>query len=164
MNNINFRQIGTIYTPFNSLENMPIQPAAADGVKGTVEVFPEFTEGLSDLEGFSHIYLIFHLHLSTDYRLKVKPFLDDELRGVFSTRAPKRPNPIGISVVKLISVKNNILEVENLDIFNGTPLLDIKPAIPDMYNLENCKIGWIEKSKNTIKEKKSDGRYLWTKV
>ena len=108
---------------------MPIQPSGAKGVAGTIEISPDFIEGLKDLDGFSHIILIYHFHLSKEYTLSVKPFMDDKLRGVFATRAPRRPNPIGISVVKLIKVEpRNLLYTENLDIIDGTPLLDIKPV------------------------------------
>lgn len=138
---------------------MPIQPSAAQGKKGHILINKEFTEGLDDLDGFSHIYLIYHLHLSNSYNLKVVPFLDDQIRGVFSTRAPKRPNPIGLSVVKLNKIKMNRLEIENIDIIDGTPLLDIKPYIPDMDKNTHCRIGWLSEYVKEIKSKKSDQRF-----
>ena len=119
----------------------------------------EFAEGLDDLVGFSHIYLLFHLHLSDSYNLKVAPFLDDQLRGIFSTRAPKRPNPIGLSVVKLNQIKMNRLEIENIDIIDGTPLLDIKPYVPAMDKVKNARIGWLSKHVKEIYSKKSDQRF-----
>ncbi len=120
---------------------MPVQPTGAKGIAGTIEIKPEYIDGLKDIEGFSHIILIYHFHLSKGYSLKVKPFLDENLRGIFATRAPKRPNPLGISVVKLIKVKNNILQIEDVDIVDGTPLLDIKPYVPDFDIHEVEKIG-----------------------
>ncbi|MCD6131504.1 MAG: tRNA (N6-threonylcarbamoyladenosine(37)-N6)-methyltransferase TrmO, partial [Candidatus Hydrothermae bacterium] len=111
MNEIKYIPIGIIHTPFREPKGTPIQPAAARGVCGTVEIYLEYIEGLKDLEGFSHIILIYHFHLSKGVSLKVKPFMDNELRGVFATRAPSRPNPIGISVVRLIQIKGNVLHV-----------------------------------------------------
>src|SRR4030042_1582978 len=126
MNKVVYQPIGMIHTPYEKPQDMPIQPAAAKGITGTVEVYPEYAAGLKDLNGFSHIILIYHFHLSNGYQLEVKPFLDDNLHGVFATRAPRRPNNIGISVLKLIKVEINNLHVENVDIVDGTPLLDIK--------------------------------------
>ena len=159
MQNITFHPIGTIHTPFQSLENMPIQPSAANGIRGTVEILPQFAEGLNDLDGFSHIYLLYHFHRSEGYKLKVVPFLDDQSRGLFATRAPKRPNAIGLSAVKLIERKSNVLTVENIDVLDGTPLLDIKPFVLQMYNISNCKTGWLEKRTGAFKKKKSDTRF-----
>lgn len=157
--NISYKPIGIIHTPFKTKEGMPIQPAGAAGIRGTVELKREFTEGLLDLEGFSHIILIYHFHQSDGFDLKVTPFLDDKAHGVFSTRAPKRPNPVGISVVKLKCISDNILEIENVDMLDGTPLLDIKPYIPafDVYEVE--KTGWM-KNNISLKDFKSDNRFL----
>ena len=138
---------------------MPIQPVAADGVSGTVELLPEFSEGLVDLEGFSRIFLIYCFHLADDYNLKVVPFLDDKPRGLFATRAPKRPNPIGLSIVKVVKVKGNIIEVENVDIIDNTPLLDIKPYVPEVDAIEHCRIGWLEPHRAKIKKCRSDRRF-----
>jgi tRNA-Thr(GGU) m(6)t(6)A37 methyltransferase TsaA len=123
---------------------MPIQPSRAKGTRGTVEVLPEYAEGLADLEGFSHIILIYHFHRSTGHRLKVVPFLDTEERGVFATRAPSRPNAIGLSLVRLVSVEKNRLSVEGVDILDGTPLLDIKPYVPDFDEKTDVRLGWLE--------------------
>ena len=155
---IQFYPIGIIKTPFSSKEGMPIQPSGAVGIQGTVEMFDEFAEGLKDLEGFSHIILIYNLHESKDYKLTVKPFMDDELRGVFSTRAPKRPNPIGLSVVELTKIEGNILYIENIDVLNNTPLLDIKPFIPDVDSPSVDKLGLQYKS-DKMKNQKSDKRF-----
>jgi tRNA-Thr(GGU) m(6)t(6)A37 methyltransferase TsaA len=159
MEEIIYKAIGTIHTPFESTGNMPIQPIAAKGMTGMVEVYPDYAAGLKDIEGFSHIILMYHFHLSTGYKLEVKPFLDDNLHGVFATRAPRRPNNIGLSVVKLIKVENNKLYIENVDIMNDTPLLDIKPFVPEFDATENITIGWLTASKNKFSSKKSDERF-----
>jgi len=129
---VEFRPIGVIHTPFKEPQGTPIQPTAAEGVEGRVEVFSEFADGLKDIEGFSHIILLYHFHLCREVKLRVKPFLDDEFRGVFATRAPCRPNPIGFSVVRLLEVRKNILRVCDVDIIDGTPLLDIKPYVHEL--------------------------------
>jgi tRNA-Thr(GGU) m(6)t(6)A37 methyltransferase TsaA len=120
----------------------PIQPIYAKGCKGRVEIFPEFTEGLRDLQGFSHIYLIFHFNQAGPVQLIVKPFLQDIARGVFSTRAPCRPNGIGLSIVELIGCDGNVLLLDGVDILDGTPLLDIKPYTARFDRLENTRNGW----------------------
>jgi tRNA-Thr(GGU) m(6)t(6)A37 methyltransferase TsaA len=154
-----FHPIGIIHTPFKELENMPIQPSGAAGIRGTVDLYPEFAEGLKDLDGFSHLILLYRFHESRGYRLTVTPFLDSEPRGLFATRAPKRPNPIGLSIVKLIRIRECSLNVENVDILDGTPLLDIKPYVPQFDHQENCRIGWLEKVRERIKAKTSDDRF-----
>ena len=137
------KPIGIIHSPFQSGEETPIQPSRSRAT-GQVEVFKEYQEGLEDIEGFSHIILIYWFHKSKGYSLKVKPFLDDTLRGVFATRAPSRPNQIGLSVVRLLERKENILYVKGIDVLDGTPLLDIKPHVPDFELGEMVKIGWLE--------------------
>lgn len=159
MQEVNYKSIGIIHSQFERTHDMPNQPSAAKGITGTVEVYPEYNKGLKDLEGFSHIILIYHFHLSYGYRLEVMPFLDESLRGVFATRAPKRPNQIGISVVKLNRVEKNILHIENVDIINGTPLLDIKPFIPDFDATEIIKLGWLESSRHKFSTRNSDNRF-----
>jgi len=138
---------------------MPIQPSGARGVRGTVEIESEFVPGLRDLEGFSDIILIYHFHLSKGYSLEVKPFLDDITHGVFSTRAPKRPNPIGISMVKLIRIEGHILQIEDVDIVDGTPILDIKPYVPEFDVRKVERIGWLSKMTNKSHEVRSDERF-----
>lgn len=150
MNEIKYKPIGIIHSPFKKPTGTPIQPAAGKSIKGTVEVFPEYAEGLKDLEGFSHIILIYHLHLSQGWCLKVKPFMDNELRGVFATRAPSRPNPIGLSVVHLVRIEKNILYIQDLDIVDKTPLLDIKPYVPEFETKEVKKLGWLEKNMHKL--------------
>jgi tRNA-Thr(GGU) m(6)t(6)A37 methyltransferase TsaA len=159
-NDIVFQPVGVIHSPHQELVGMPIQPTAATGVKGTVVIDPLFQEGLRDLEEFSHVILVYFFHQAKSPEMLVKPFLDDIKRGVFATRAPRRPNGIGISVVKLLSIKGNILEIENVDILDGTPLLDIKPYIPDFDEWEEVRIGWLEKSRGKINNKMSDDRFL----
>ncbi len=161
-NPIKYSSIGTIHSPFKDLEGMPIQPIGAKGIKGEVHLKEEYQEGLIDLEGFSHIILIYHLHLSKGYSLKVKPFLDTTKRGIFSTRAPKRPNPIGMSVVCLDKVEGSIIHISNVDVVDGTPLLDIKPYIPnfDKCEGEEVRIGWFEDKHEDANHKKSDRRFI----
>jgi tRNA-Thr(GGU) m(6)t(6)A37 methyltransferase TsaA len=151
--------IGTIHTPFTQKEGMPIQPKGADGVSGTVELFEQFREGLQDLDGFSHIILVYHFHRSEGFDLKVVPFMDTTPRGVFATRAPKRPNPIGMSIVSLDRIEDGVLHVGNIDILDGTPLLDIKPLVPQFDCPQNVRTGWIEKSNDDVTTKKSDDRF-----
>ena len=154
---IEYRPIGVIHTPFTEREGMPIQPSRGRGVAGTIEVFPEFAEGLADLDGFSHIVLLYHLHRSRGFDLRVTPFLDTHLRGLFATRAPRRPNPIGLSVVRLIGVEDNRISVQDLDILDGTPLLDIKPYVPDFDRHTECRVGWLENVRG--REAVSDSRF-----
>ena len=159
MMTIEYKPIGIIHTPFNDPEGMPIQPAGAEGIKGTVEIFPEYENGLKDLEGFSHIILLYHFHQSKGFNLHVVPFMDSQIRGVFATRAPKRPNPIGLSVVKLRKVEGRTLHVENVDILDGTPLLDIKPYVPEFDKKTPVRTGWLENTRKTVSERKSDKRF-----
>jgi tRNA-Thr(GGU) m(6)t(6)A37 methyltransferase TsaA len=156
---IEYESIGIIHTPFKSIEGMPIQPSGAKSIQGTVAVFPEYLEGLKDLDGFSHVILLYHFHRAGGSKLVVTPFLDSRPHGIFSTRAPKRPNPIGISVVKLRKIEGNILHIENVDILDGTPLLDIKPYVPEFDQFLADKIGWLERARGFVKTKKSDKRF-----
>jgi tRNA-Thr(GGU) m(6)t(6)A37 methyltransferase TsaA len=161
MTQIIFHPIGTIHTPFKTLENMPIQPVGAKGVKATIELKNEFIDGLKDLEQFSHIILLYHFHQSEGYKLKVTPFMDTEERGLFSTRAPRRPNGIGMSIVRLIEIENNILHIEDVDILDGTPLVDIKPVFRQFDNRVEAKSGWLEeKWKERNLKIKSDKRFV----
>ena len=135
--------IGIIHSPFTEKDKTPIQASRSQAI-GLVEIYPEFADGLKDIEGFSHIYLLYAFHESDGYTLQVKPFLDDQEHGIFATRHPCRPNPIGISVVKLLSRKENSLTVEGIDMLDGTPLLDIKPYIPDFDLRTDVRTGWYE--------------------
>ena len=135
--------IGIIHTPFSDKTQTPIQ-ASRSQASGTVEVYPEFAEGLQDLEGFSHIYLLYVFHESSGYSLLVKPLLDDRLHGLFATRYPARPNPIGLSVVRLIVRRGNVLEIEGVDMLDGTPLVDIKPYMADFDIRTPTRSGWYD--------------------
>ncbi|NQS91139.1 MAG: tRNA (N6-threonylcarbamoyladenosine(37)-N6)-methyltransferase TrmO [Chloroflexi bacterium] len=157
--NIIFQPIGWIQSPFQDLVDMPIQPSAAAGIKGNIVLDPVFQKGLKDLDGFSHLILIYQFHRSKGFDLQLKPFLDDQKHGVFATRAPRRPNGIGFSVVKLLAVRGNTLEIENVDILDGTPLLDIKPYVPGFDHPGSTQIGWLEDKREKIKEKRSDDRF-----
>lgn len=160
MDEVKYRAIGIVHSPFKEPRGTPIQPAGAKGVNGSVEIFPEYAKGLDDIGGFSHIILIFHFHLSKGSPLKVKPYMDDELRGVFATRSPSRPNPIGISVVRLLRIEGNILHIRDVDIVNGTPLLDIKPYVPEFDSPGVEGTGWLEKNIQKLLTSKDDGRFI----
>jgi tRNA-Thr(GGU) m(6)t(6)A37 methyltransferase TsaA len=159
MNEIIYKPIGIIHSQFNTVSGMPIQPSAASGTKGTVEIFTDYAAGLKDLEGFSHVILLYHFHLSEGYQLEVIPFLDSKKHGIFATRAPRRPNQIGLSVVKLTKIEDNILYIEKVDVVNGTPLLDIKPYVPDFDKIEEIQIGWLSDSKHRMSSGKADDRF-----
>ena len=159
MESIEYRPIGIIQSPFKTPEGSPIQPTAARGVEGKIEIFPEFEEGLQDLTGFSHIFMLYHFHLSTRFSLMVKPYLDDEYHGVLATRAPSRPNPIGISVVRLMKIESCDLHIQNIDVIDGTPLLDIKPYVPAFDVHPADRIGWIADKTEQIDKTVGDGRF-----
>lgn len=159
VNPITFRPIGTITTPFKESRGTPIQPWAARSMAGTVTLLPEYVEGLQDLEGFSHIFLIYHFHLSKGFTSKVKPFLDDQIRGVFATRAPSRPNPLGVSLVRLKGVQGNKLHVLDVDMLDGTPLLDIKPYVPEFDYAPEARVGWLENHLDKLRSARDDGRF-----
>jgi tRNA-Thr(GGU) m(6)t(6)A37 methyltransferase TsaA len=154
-----YQPIGIIHSPFNSLADMPIQPTSEVSGPGVVEIFPEFVDGLKDLAGFSHIYLLYHFHKVRRSNLMVTPFLDSVPRGVFATRAPSRPNPIGLSLVELVRIENNLIYVARLDVLNETPLLDIKPYVPEFEHLPDVRIGWLEHVKGQVRTRKSDARF-----
>jgi len=156
---INFRPIGIIHSPFSSLENMPIQPTSDASGSGYLEIFPEFIEGINDLEGFSHIYLLYYFHQAGQSILSVTPFLDKQPHGIFATRAPSRPNPIGLSLVKLVRVEENLIYLDRLDVLDGTPLLDIKPYIPAFEDTETIRLGWLEKAGPKMRTTRSDDRF-----
>ncbi len=137
------RPIGIIHSPFTEKEKMPIQASRSQAI-GHVEIYPEFADGLKDIEALSHIYLIYFFHESSGYALQVKPFLDNQEHGIFATRYPYRPNAIGISIVKLLFREENILTIEGIDTLDKTPLLDIKPYIPDFDLRTDVHTGWYE--------------------
>ena len=137
-----YRPIGIIRTAHTVPESTPIQPVYAQGCTGRAEIYPEFVDGLRDLDGFSHIYLLYHFHRTAATKLRVKPFLQDVERGVFSTRAPCHPNPIGLSIVRLLGVEGNVLLLDEVDILDGTPLLDIKPYAGKFDLRHDVRSGW----------------------
>ncbi len=139
---ISYRPIGIIHTLFKGVDETPHQPNAGKDVKGMIEIEPEYAEGLSDIEGFSKDILIYHFHLSVDYSLKIKPYRHDHIRGVFATRSPRRPNPIGMSIVRLVKIDGEKIYVRDIDVVDGTPLLDIKPYIPE-DSRRGIQIGWL---------------------
>jgi len=159
MEEIIYTPIGVIHSPFADITGMHIQPAGAQGVLGTVDIEPEYCDGLKDLEGFSHIILVYHFHLAKGYSLQVKPFLDDSVHGVFATRAPKRPNPLGISVVKLQKVETCTLHIEDVDVIDGTPLLDIKPYVPEFDVRTVEQTGWLTKRAHNAYKARADNRF-----
>jgi tRNA-Thr(GGU) m(6)t(6)A37 methyltransferase TsaA len=156
---INYRPIGLVHTPFKDIEGMPIQPSGAAQIQGSVEIFPEFADGLQDIEGFSHLILLYHFHRAEAPKLLVTPFLDSRPHGIFATRAPTRPNPIGLSIVRLLQREGNILQIENVDLLDGTPVLDIKPYVPEFDQHPADRIGWLEQARGQVRAKRSDDRF-----
>lgn len=161
MQEIQFKAIGIIHSPFKEPKGTPIQAAVVSGdSRGTVEVFEKYAEGLKDLDGFSHITLIYYFDRAKQPPdLIQKPFLEEKDHGVFAVRSPSRPNPIGISTVKLIKVEGKKLWVDNLDIIDKTPLLDIKPYVPHFDERKNARFGWVEQHVHKTGETKDDGRF-----
>ncbi len=157
MDEVIYKPIGIIHTPYTRKEDTPIQGCFSPDGQGYVELYPEYVAGLKDIEGFSHLILIYHFHKSEGFQLLTKPFLDNEKRGIFSIRYFARPNPIGLSVVKLLKVHDNILEISEVDMLDATPLLDIKPYVPQFDIRENIKDGWYqntsERAKYQVKNK-----------
>ncbi len=156
---VSYHPIGVIHTPFKDIVGMPIQPPGARGTAGRVIVEESYREGLKDLEGFSHIFLVYHLHLCQGYALRVQPFLDNAEHGIFACRSPGRPNPIGLSLVKLVRIEGDILHLEDVDMVDGTPLLDIKPYVPCFDAATDVKIGWFTKRANNVFTTRSDDRF-----
>lgn len=154
-----FRPIGVVHSPFKEPTGTPIQPGAAQGTAGVVEILPAYQEGLQDLEGFSHLILLYHFHLARGFSLKVKPFLDDTERGLFATRAPARPNPIGLSIVRLNRIEGSKLHIQDVDIVDGTPVLDIKPYVPQFDTRTEATSGWVGKNAARLEAARDDGRF-----
>jgi tRNA-Thr(GGU) m(6)t(6)A37 methyltransferase TsaA len=147
--NIIYKPIGVIHSEHLVAEQTPIQPVYAAKCKGSAEVFAEYAAGLSDLQGFSHLFLIYHFHKAGPARLLVKPYLQDTERGVFATRAPCRPNAVGLSVVELVRIEGTTLYLEGMDMLDGTPLLDIKPFISRFDRCEPVRNGWQDEIKES---------------
>ena len=160
MQEIIYKPIGKIKSPFQKPEGTPIQPPGAKGVEGKVKLLPEYAKGLKDIEGFSHIILLYHCHLSGECSLRNKPFMEDKEHGIFAIRAPSRPNSIGLSIVRLKKREENILHIEDVDIVDGTPLLDIKPYVTNFDERKDVKIGWLEENIDELSEKRDDGRFV----
>jgi tRNA-Thr(GGU) m(6)t(6)A37 methyltransferase TsaA len=159
MNGITLTPIGLIRTPYQKTEGMPIQPAGAAQTPGQVIVDAAFEEGLDDLDGFSHIILLYQFHQADGYDLKVTPFLDTQRRGLFATRAPRRPNPIGLSVVALTRREANVLHVAGIDVLDGTPLLDIKPFVPTFDAPVVTAVGWMAGQLDRTASTRADTRF-----
>jgi tRNA-Thr(GGU) m(6)t(6)A37 methyltransferase TsaA len=156
---VHFFPIGTIRTPFAAIDGMPIQPSGARDVAGKVILNAQYEDGLCDLADFSHLILLYHFHLSNGFSLKVKPFLDTVERGLFSTRAPRRPNPIGLSIVRLAGIDGCILHLLDVDVVDGTPLLDIKPYVPAFDIRSDVRAGWLERCQEKSESLRSDRRF-----
>ena len=159
MSILTYKSIGIVHSPFEEPKNVPIQAVASEGNRGTLEIYPEYVAGLRDLDGFSHLILLYHFHLVKDCSLMVKPFLDDKLHGIFATRSPTRPNKIGISIVRLTRIEKNILNIQDVDIIDGTPLLDIKPFVPEFDCRNTARIGWFGGKIGKLEATKDDGRF-----
>lgn len=159
MKKITYHPIGIVRSPFKDIEDMPIQPTEDAAANGTVEILPDFVLGLADLDGFSYIILIYHFHRVRSAQLTVTPFLDKQPHGVFATRAPTRPNPIGLSIVKLVRRDGNALHVASIDVIDGTPLLDIKPYVPQFDAAQVTRMGWLEEAEDDVKTKRADTRF-----
>jgi tRNA-Thr(GGU) m(6)t(6)A37 methyltransferase TsaA len=160
MDEILFKPIGIVHSPLKQPQGTPIQSLAGKDINGSIEVFSEYTDGLKDLEGFSHIILFYYFHLVKKTSLIAKPFLDDKSHGIFSIRGPCRPNPLGFSIVRLINIERSILHIKDLDVLDGTPLLDIKPYVPEFDKRENTRIGWMEKNISKLSSCTDDGRFI----
>ncbi|NLZ30196.1 MAG: tRNA (N6-threonylcarbamoyladenosine(37)-N6)-methyltransferase TrmO [Methanomicrobiales archaeon] len=159
MTEIIFTPIGVIHSPFNDPRDMPIQPVGARGIRGTIELNPDCVAGIKDLDGFSRIIVLYHFHRSNGYSLEVIPFLDKTPRGVFATRAPRRPNAVGLSMLSLIAIDGTTLTVEDVDILNGTPLLDIKPYVPAFDAHPDERAGWLTATSGNATTMRSDDRF-----
>ena len=158
---ITYRPIGVVRSPYAEPAGTPIQCALAPEGEGTIEILEEYTKGLADLDGFSHIWVIYHFHRSRGFELKVTPFMDDVERGLFSTRAPRRPNPVGLSLLRLLRIEGSVLHVAELDILDGTPVLDIKPHFPAVDTRPDVKSGWLDDVDTETRRKRgrADGRF-----
>jgi len=153
--------IGVARSEFKNLENMPIQPTGGNASKGSIEIEHKYTEGLKDLQYFSHIILIYHFHKAEQVKMIVKPFLDKDTHGVFATRTPVRPNHIGMSVVEIEKIKENIIYVKNIDVLDGTPILDIKPFVPQFdIPKTDIKLGWLTTNAKNVATRLSDDRFI----
>jgi tRNA-Thr(GGU) m(6)t(6)A37 methyltransferase TsaA len=156
---IRYCSIGLLETPFTDIAAMPIQPPGARGVRGILRIKDEYAAGLRDLDGFSHCICLYHLHRCSGFALEVTPFLDRETHGIFATRSPKRPNPIGLSVLRIVAISGNTVELEDVDMLNGTPVLDLKPYVPAFDAPAADRFGWLTEAAERADVTKSDGRF-----
>ena len=156
---ITYRPVGVVRSPFTRLEGMPLQSVAAGDARASIEIRPDLAPGLRDLDGFSHVHVITHLHHGAPGGLELVPFLDDTVRGIFATRSPRHPNPIGLTVVRLIRVDGSTLEISGADLLDGTPVLDVKPYVPTFDSVAAERSGWLEKAAERVHEVKSDRRF-----
>lgn len=154
-----YRPIGKLHSPYKSPKGTPIQPFSAEGVKRRVEIFPDYRAGLEDLGGFSHVILIYYFHMAGESDLEIKPYMDDECHGVFATRSPARPNPVGISTVKLNKIEKGVLYLEDVDVIDGTPVLDVKPSVVEFNQPDEADRGWLEENVHKLEESKDNGRF-----
>jgi tRNA (adenine37-N6)-methyltransferase len=158
METITYTPIGVIHSPFTTLAGMPIQTVAATGVAATVELDPSYAAGLTDIDGFSYLLLITHLHLMQGFALELTPFMDTQPHGVFATRSPRRPNPIGLSIVRLVRVEGATLHIEEVDLVDGTPVLDIKPYVPQLDDRNAERTGWFAENVHKVHQVRADDR------
>ncbi len=157
---VKYTPIGFFHSPFNNVENMPIQPVGGMGIEGSIEILPMFRDGLRDLKDFSHIIVLSHLHRIQGYDLVVKPFLDNKHHGIFATRSPKRPNPIGLSVMEIKGVTDSSILLEGIDVIDGTPVIDVKPYVADFDIWEADRFGWFEGKSQNANSHLSDNRFV----
>jgi tRNA-Thr(GGU) m(6)t(6)A37 methyltransferase TsaA len=156
---ITYQAVGVVRSPFTAFEGMPLQSVAGAEVRGQIEIHPSLAAGLLDLDGFSHLFVITHLHRGRPGGLRVVPFLDDTERGIFATRSPRHPNPIGLSVVRLLAVRGATLEIAGVDLIDGTPVLDIKPYVPAFDAVVAERTGWLERGAPRVHEVRADARF-----
>ncbi len=154
-----YTPIGMIHSPFLEPVGMPIQAVGAQGVAGSIDLEPAYADGLKDVDGFSHLILLYHWHQSRPAALEVKPFLDTQTHGIFATRSPRRPNPLGISTVRLVDVQGCTLLIEDVDVIDGTPLLDIKPYVPTFDDRTAERIGWYAGRLDPVYTTRADDRF-----
>ncbi|MFH0780527.1 MAG: tRNA (N6-threonylcarbamoyladenosine(37)-N6)-methyltransferase TrmO [Pseudomonadota bacterium] len=157
--NISYSPIGYFRSPYTEVRGMPIQPIGAENVEGYIEVLPEFSAGLKDLEGFSHVFVLYHLHRIQGYELMIQPFLDTKRHGVFATRSPKRPNPIGLSIMQLKEVSGFNVFLKGIDVLDRTPVVDIKPYVADFDRCNADRFGWFEGKSGNATHHRSDERF-----
>ena len=152
---ITFHPIGILHSAYKTEKGTPLHPNPAGGEKAKIIIFPEYVKALKDLEGFSHVWLISYFDRARPWKPVVIPYMDNKEHGVFATRCPSRPNPIGLSVVKLSGIKNNEVEVEGVDILDNTPILDIKPYLSDEA-VAGVKTGWLKNASGAHKRTADD--------